>query len=810
MTTSSSISPSNYASAFRRLLASQNLSGYLNMSSTTRTSNDLVDEVNVNSVLATGAGDGSSLAEISTVRYDTVPLIRGSELTNWFGNPASDLGTGLFSSTSLTSGVIEADEDRTVELIILPNIRQREVRFKAKGLMPNTRHYPFFDGVRVDKYCYPITLELGDAWQFAFRNNWDPDNRVPSELAPIYSAIFSPLVPEDWNNTWNPIYGDTEPDINSSTFTGKLISDANGELEGVFFIPNNTELSFDAGSKIFSLYDITSEDNLLSASRARATYTAQGIRQTVTETVTSTYTTQIDTGGQRDPIAQTFKINNREGVFITKVAVYFQSKDPGNIPIEMQIRPTVNGYPSATEFLPGTSVWLTPSQISVSEDASVPTYFTLPTPTYLRPGLEYAITLISNSLEYNVWISRMGDFPIGETDRKITTQPSLGSLFKSQNSTTWEPSQFEDLKFKLFRAKFATSGTAIFENEGTRQRLLPGDPLIFDSGDNTVRVIHPNHGFFVNDTISIRGLDSASDLPVAWNSIRGDRTITQIDGTGYTFEADSAATSSGRYGGTSVKAPDQVLMDQIIPSIDGVTITNTYLGLSGKFTSGKSLAGTETPYGKDTTFDTTFKPYSRVFFNNPRLVATYDNEVANMGGARSVTIQAEMGTTSDYVSPVINAERASITAINNIIDNQDSAATNGYNVPLTFVNETDPTLGSALAKHVTKPVTLSNEAVGMKILLSANRPVESNFKVYYKAVSEDTELSETNWTLIEPETNLPADTNPSTFREYRYLVGGLGGNMDPFTVFQIKIVMNSTNSSRPPSFRDLRVIALTV
>jgi len=42
------------------------------------------------------------------------------------------------------------------------------------------------------------------------------------------------------------------------------------------------------------------------------------------------------------------------------------------------------------------------------------------------------------------------------------------------------------------------------------------------------------------------------------------------------------------------------------------------------------------------------------------------------------------------------------------------------------------------------------------------------------------------------------------------LIGGLNGNVPAFTRFQLKIVMHSTNSAQVPSFRDLRVIALSV
>ena len=39
----------------------------------------------------------------------------------------------------------------------------------------------------------------------------------------------------------------------------------------------------------------------------------------------------------------------------------------------------------------------------------------------------------------------------------ISQQPYLGSLFKSQNGTTWDPSQYEDMKFVIRKAVFNTA-----------------------------------------------------------------------------------------------------------------------------------------------------------------------------------------------------------------------------------------------------------------------------------------------------------------------------------------------------------------
>ena len=64
-------------------------------------------------------------------------------------------------------------------------------------------------------------------------------------------------------------------------------------------------------------------------------------------------------------------------------------------------------------------------------------------PVYVEGGTEYAICLASNSTKYSVYISRIGENDL-LSDTFISNQPYLGSLFKSQNASTWEPSQWED------------------------------------------------------------------------------------------------------------------------------------------------------------------------------------------------------------------------------------------------------------------------------------------------------------------------------------------------------------------------------
>ena len=45
----------------------------------------------------------------------------------------------------------------------------------------------------------------------------------------------------------------------------------------------------------------------------------------------------------------------------------------------------------------------------------------------------------------------MGEQDVAGTKRVISSQPHLGSLFKSQNNRTWDAIQSQDKKFTLYK-----------------------------------------------------------------------------------------------------------------------------------------------------------------------------------------------------------------------------------------------------------------------------------------------------------------------------------------------------------------------
>ena len=192
-------------------------------------------------------------------------------------------------------------------------------------------------------------------------------------------------------------------------------------------------------------------------------------------------------GGGNDPLAQSFFVTDIPGIFLTSVDIFFYTKS-NSIPVELSLVEVENGLPTIRTI---ESKILEPSQVNTSDDGTVPTNFEFDFPVYVVEG-EYAMVLKADTQEYQVWICRMGEDDITTRDKPelakviISKQPSLGSLFKSQNASTWTPSQLEDLKYKAYKAKFITDqGTFKMYNPElqtfNRRNALPHNPIeVFD------------------------------------------------------------------------------------------------------------------------------------------------------------------------------------------------------------------------------------------------------------------------------------------------------------------------------------------
>ena len=266
---------------------------------------------------------------------------------------------------------------------------------------------------------------------------------IADEKGNIRVSIFIPDPSVDGNPRWKT--GDSVVRLTDSP--------TNSLIPGV--VDSSAENTYSARGTILT----KQQDTLLvrNADINRDT-TVVGDNRIITSSRTTTRT-----GGWYDPLAQSFLVEPQGGCFISKIDVYFRTKD-NTLPVTMQIREMVNGYPSSVVLATENK---DPSDVLVSDDATVTTTFTFETPVYLAERKEYCFVLLTSSVEYNVWLSEMGKDDLN--GERISKQPYAGVLFKSQNASTWTTAEYQDMKFKIFRCKFKTNETPTidFVNDNT-------------------------------------------------------------------------------------------------------------------------------------------------------------------------------------------------------------------------------------------------------------------------------------------------------------------------------------------------------
>jgi len=352
---------------------------------------------------------------------------------------------------------------------------------------------------------------------------------------------------------------------NISLDDGALVTDGAGRVAGVFTIPDSTiagNPAFLTGERLFRLSSSPTNADEGVETFAQAPYTAKGILETRQETFTATRngvvttrdvsetvnvsrvvdrtTTQI---GWWDPLAQSIMPSTEGGEFVTKVEVFFHSKDP-SLPVTCELREMVNGYPT-TKVLPMASKTLTPDEVYTDPlKGEVGTSFVFDSPIYLPQNVEVAIVLWTDSDKYLTWISRMGDKDTN--GRTISEQPYLGVLFKSQNNSTWTAYDYEDLKFRVYRAKFDISqpATIVLENDSDKmvEQIRNFNPISLTAGSTVVKVNHSDHGMYSgSDYVTLSGLSS--------NVVQ--QMITEIDSvsSGVSFFVGDATTVTSPWNG---------------------------------------------------------------------------------------------------------------------------------------------------------------------------------------------------------------------------------------------------------------------
>jgi hypothetical protein len=711
-------------------------------------------------------------------------------------------------------------------------IRPQRVSFSVTGTKPNTILYPFFDG-----------------------------KSVLAHVAQTGKAKGAPI-----------------------------ISDSMGSVTGYFDIP---PVTFNTGKRIFLLQDdpnyTTSTIAGNSVGSASAEYTASGILKTFQQTMdvtsvainmveevqTTTVTNNIIAAPPPspprpagvDPLAQTFfTYGVKGGCFITSIAVFFQGKDPF-LPITLEIRNTNNGYPANQLVSEYSSKTLNPVSVFTSSNSSLETKFTFDRPIYLQENQEYCFVLLANSNRYNVWTSEFGKISV-ETGKTIFEQPYAGTLFKSENNSTWTAEQAEDVKFTIYKAQFsAVSGEYTFKANAPTL-LIPGYNFSTTSGPNpTITAAFSNqHGHANGDkiilgtltnatyrgmtaaalgntagfsivvvdeysfTFTASGCTSTSAGILAASGMLNEVTVMN-SGTGYT--ANPTITISG--GGATVQgtAHAQVVAGQVI-SIIIDTPGSGYTSKPSVLITDASGVGCVLDAVSEAIFvvsmnrqyqnlmpilDAFTPPSTAIACTTKSMSANYtqgEHELTPIDSPRQLSKNAVIlntGTESVVSSGVNSTEFKMLLTTENTnlspmidISNKPRLRIHNFivNGSSNSASEISATTGTSQSKYISKIVKVETPSRAVKVIVSAASIKQTSFDVFVRTSLGSTVHSVLDWTLMTCNVTRDASSTWTEFKDYEFYID----NLPVFDTYDIKIVLFSDVKYLFPKIDNYRVIIL--
>ena len=213
-------------------------------------------------------------------------------------------------------------------------------------------------------------------------------------------------------------------------------------------------------------------------------------------------------------------------------------------------------------------------------------------------------------------------------------------------------------------------GAVIYTNEST-PRLIG---VVASVTDDTHLTLTTNAGINYSGGFTIA--PSINGVPVT--EIYKQSTVTSvIDTDSYIIGNTGSGTTAKKFGyagGTTVQATRNIQYNAAQPQAQVQSFPDTTSVFSMKTTTGKSVNGTESPYTIDSSFSGVVANDTN-YWSTPRVVASSENE-GLMNGNKSVTLQCNMTTSNDNVSPVLDTKRMGLIAIANTVNNPSETAIN--------------------------------------------------------------------------------------------------------------------------------------
>jgi hypothetical protein len=604
----------------------------------------------------------------------------------------------------------------------------------------------------------------------------------------------------------------TTPIANDSFYSiGRMKTTAAGDVAGVFVIPAST---FRIGEKKLRLIDSSINDVVSSTTNGDASFFAQGAVQTVEATILSVTQPTIQrtavaqeqpisrvTGQSRtdqvvgwyDPLAQTFlvdPITYPQGLYMSRLRSCFKTKDD-TVPITLQLRPTVNGVPSSSVIYPNGTVTLTPDKVKTTDspsldDATKYTEFKFDSPIYLQPG-EHSFVFFSNSNKYEAYVAEVGKLDIVQ-QRQISEQAYGGSLFLSQNGSTWTADQTSDMLFRIYRNVFSTTPAVL-----QFKAIAPSTNTVFDLAHlitNDLVIGNTSVAYTFNSTIDGTG------------AMTGYLPITQLQDYS-TYDGYGRRVITGANSSLVLRATMATLNPAVTPVVDssraGMTIVENIINDLPLRNSEIFITSSGTGYANSA-----------------------DVTVSITGGGGSGATAAATVSGNTITSVYVTSAGSGYTTSPTITLIPGSGG--GSGAAVTYNGEDKILGGNANVRYMTRKVILNDgfDSGDLRVYLTGYKPSNSNIYVYYKILSKsDNDLFDNkNYQLMTELGNENfVSTNKGDYRELTFApgTGGVANNsvgyttsttgFSTFRTFAIKVVMRGQNTVDVPKVRDLRAIA---
>lgn len=614
------------------------------------------------------------------------------------------------TTAEIAVGTVNLGE-RLTDIEIAHYIREQTIYMYITGLKPKTRLYVFLDDINVDEYCSLVTGLNRDTLS---RRKFKSDGFRPSTDLNGNAIIQFDMVGSKYRT------GDRVFNITDSVKNDKFGKSTTMYATGVFSASGLTKTaqSTEAVSRTFSLHT-----------------------EKWTESKTLEWLTKWD------PIAQTFNVNKDlypSGIYLKSVDLCFSTKDP-SVPVIVQIRPTVNGFPDSNKvYAYGNSIMSSSNVNAIDEldttispditNSAAKTTFIFDPPVYLEPG-EHALVVHSTSELYKVYTAARGETDLN-TNTVIDEQPYVGEFFRSSNGSTWIPDGQLDLTFAL-------------------------NLLIFEPTASITTPIVKQVKFTI-DTI-----------PAAGNPSSGLFGLFESNPDQLSYETFTIKPYIKDILGTSTKTAIQLTSGNDIITYNNVLFDNTFNLPKSMVLKKSDSANTITMEFATSIYD----PYVSPIINIQKSAIVL---------IRNMIDSSETGDTS--YSQIINNELLPIPKI------KDKTLLN--NAPATM-------------RYITKTITLADkfDAINCKVLLSIHKPSGTNVAVFVKTepLGSFGKFEEYNYQLMTYNGN----NFSSKDEEFNEMEFNLSENIDPFTKFAFKICLFSSDSSVVPQIKDFIGIAIS-